>query len=259
MSLDEFHSFNKSWIYLFEYENGGMGDYLKFYLCALDFSWRNKRKLYLSVHHPLNQFISLKDDRFYANNIDHLPKVHSLADCDLNSETCYILTVFCFYFHDDLQKIINKWKWKEIFRFSDIIVEKGNEIIGEYKNYISVHIRLGDKYIETDDSHKACHDEVRPFNQTALYNFLENNQSESIFLFCDNNSFKMEIKAKFPFIRITNYPIGHTSYKNSSEEIIKNCVIDFYILCHSSKIVCSSSSGFSFMASKYNNIDLSYL
>ena len=64
------------------------------------------------------------------------------------------------------------------------------------------------------------------------------------------------IKHKYNNICITEYDIGHTSFKVTPESQVINALTDFYIIAHSDNIYKASHSGFSIMAAKYNNIPI---
>ena len=79
------------------------------------------------------------------------------------------------------------------------------------QNYISIHLRLGDKFLETDKVFVLCKEDVRTYNEEKLFELIEINYNKNILFFCDNNNYKLKIKTKYDKIIITDYDIGHTS------------------------------------------------
>lgn len=73
--------------------------------------------------------------------------------------------------------------------------------------YISIHLRMGDHFLETDKQFVVCKNDVRNFDETKLYTFIEQNSDKNIMFFCDNKEFKIKLKQKYNFIHITDFDI----------------------------------------------------
>ena len=99
-----------------------------------------------------------------------------------------------------------------------------------------------------------CKNDTRSFSSEKIFKFIENNKDKSIIFFCDNNSEKLKIKNKYNNIIISTAQIGHTSLSNTTNKQILDSITEFYILSNSHLIYSASNSGFSQMASKFNNI-----
>lgn len=121
-------------------------------------------------------------------------------------------------------------------------------------DYISIHVRLGDKYLETDRNFIVCPEDTRSFSEEKLYRYIEEHHTENIFFCCDNNQYKLKLKETYNNIIVTNCDIGHSSLSNTSTKQIIDAITEFYILTHSKTIYGASHSGFSLIASKFNNI-----
>jgi hypothetical protein len=146
---------------------------------------------------------------------------------------------------------------EDIFEFSDEIKENYFKLIPRnVSSYISLHVRLGDKYLETDWEFIYCKHDVRKYNEEAIFQFIEKNNHENILLFSDHSGYKRKIKDKYNHVFITQSNIGHTSLSNTTEEQVLDSITDFYIMINSQKIYCGSHSGFSIIASKFKNIPL---
>ena len=123
-------------------------------------------------------------------------------------------------------------------------------------NYISIHLRLGDKYLETPTEFIMCIQDERVYNEDNLHAFIEKNYNKNMLFFCDNYNFKCKIKEKYNNIHITNCEIGHTSLTNTTDKQTLDAVTEFYLMTESETICCASYSGFSHISSKFKNIPL---
>lgn len=146
---------------------------------------------------------------------------------------------------------------KDVFYFTDEIKINSKYLFPlNNNNYISIHLRLGDKYLETDKAYVLCKGDTRSFSEEKIYEFIEKNYGKNIFFCCDNNEYKLKIKEKYNNVIITNCDIGHVSLSNTTKKQIIDAITEFYILTNSKLIFAASNSGFSIVASKFNNIPL---
>ena len=145
----------------------------------------------------------------------------------------------------------------KVFYFDDSIKMNVRNILPSLPSkYISIHLRMGDKFLETDKRFvKWCKNDTRHFSEENIYKFIQDNIDKNIIFFCDNNSYKLKIKNKYQNIIIANSQIGHTSLLNTTNKQILDTVTEFYVLSNSQVIYAASKSGFSSMASKVNNIE----
>ena len=146
---------------------------------------------------------------------------------------------------------------QDVFEFSDEVINNSRRLIPEnIADYISMHLRLGDKYLETEKSYVACKDDVRSYDEYRIFDFIEENFKENIIFFCDNNNYKLNLKSIYSNIIITTSDIGHTSLLNTTEKQTLDTITEFYLLTNSKLICAASSSGFSSVAAKFKNIPL---
>ncbi len=249
--IKNYDNLTKKLIYHFEYGMGGIGDYFKFFMYALRYCINNNIRLYLSIKHDLDRYVKLKYDKMYIN-IDNIKYItlNKYKDMEkIDDKNIYKICPFVLY---DVQKevyenAINS-KLDDIFYFTDEITEN---FLND--KYISIHLRLGDKYLETDKNFIICKDDDRSYNKSKLNKFIEERKDKNIYFFCDNYLFKKNIKEKYPYINIIDVKIGHTSLLNVTQDETKNSIIEFYILSKSEKIYWASWSGFSLMASRFFN------
>ncbi len=240
--IKNFKKYDKISVYDFQLGDGGIGDYLKFYMIILEKCIRNNIKLYHKINNiEIEKYIKLKHDFFYIS-----------ADEISNLKNFTIEKPYHYYNQDsyDHDILLN-----EIFYFDNLVKTNVQNILSSLpNNYISIHLRLGDKFLETDKKFVLCKNETRDFSKEKLYKFIEDNSDKNILFFSDNNRWKLEIKNKYKNIIISNSQIGHTSLSNTTNIQILDSITDFYILSNSQLIYAASSSGFSKMASKFNNI-----
>jgi hypothetical protein len=121
-------------------------------------------------------------------------------------------------------------------------------------DYISIHLRLGDKFLELEKDLIDCKEDTRNFSEDNINKVIEVNTDKYIFFCCDNNLFRQNLKEKYNNIIISNGKIGHTSYTITSNKQILDTITEFYILTKSKKIFGASQSGFSIVAANFNNI-----
>jgi hypothetical protein len=159
-------------------------------------------------------------------------------------------------------------RFSSIFQFSSEVIENVPRILPELstKSYISVHLRLGDRFLETAKEFVQCKEDTRQYNQKAMFEIIDQllsdpNQVPSqvpnqVLFFCDNRKYKMAVQKKYKGLVISTAEIGHTSFLNTTDEQVLNTITEFYVLTQSEKIVAISYSGFPVAAAKYNNIPI---
>jgi hypothetical protein len=231
--IANFDSFEKALVYDFNVGSGGIGDCLKFFMFILESCIKTNTRLYYKRNHiAIEKFIKLKYDKMYL------------------SDYCGVEVVNPFMYYTTV--VYNTTiPIRDVFYFSE---EVTNNCILPITNYISVHVRLGDKYLETDKDFVVCKEDVREFSEEKMYKFIEEN--ENIFFCCDNKDYKLKIKEKYNHVFITECDIGHTSLSNTTEKQVLDGITEFYIMTNSKMIYAASLSGFPIVASKFNNIPL---
>jgi hypothetical protein len=253
------NSFEPTVVYLFDVGMGGIGDYLKFFLYLFNFCIENNIKFLLCNEHQIDKYIKCKFPQLYIkkSNIPSCTKrISKFTDLYCFEKNTFIVDPICMYSEDSkVSENLKKWKLSDLFYFTDDI----NQAIKNYTNentYISIHLRLGDKFLETDKKFVVCPNDVRHFDENKLFDFIASRKDDTIYFFCDNKSYKEKIKNNFNYVNITDLEIEHTSLTNTSDKGNFNSVLEFAILSESESIWCASYSGFSLLASVFNNIPL---
>lgn len=272
MNVDSYFSTilekEKKLLFRFPLTNGGIGDMIKFFLCALDTAIKyNMRICFLKSENPITKYIIPKCEHIYITEKElagssiiqaqNYIQVEELVN-SINNTT--IVQVFSNIFYDlNMYDIANKYNISDIFTFSSDIYEM-REKYSIVKDYISVHIRRGDKHIESVSSVKQVPHDSRPFEQANFDNMINKlfNDNKDVMLFSDSMVFKKMMCKKFENLKCLDIKIGHTTWTNTSDEQIKNTVFEFYVLCNSTKIIANCVSGFSKIASMFNKIDIEH-
>jgi hypothetical protein len=232
--IQNYNLFDKTIVYNFELGYGGIGDCIKFFMYTLENCINNNIRLYYKKNNiEIEKYIKLKYDMYIDDPLDY-----------------EIVEPFRYYScTTDFTININ-----EVFYFTEEVIQHSYSLFSE-DNYISIHLRLGDKYLETDNNYVCCKEDTREFSEEKMETFIKENHNETIFFCCDNHSYKLKMKEKYNII-ITNCDIGHTSLTNTTAQQTLDAVTELYILTKSKMIYSASKSGFSLIASKFNNIPL---
>ena len=243
--IKNFDLFKNSIVYNFNLGNGGIGDCIKFFMIALESCIKSNTRLYYKINNiEIEKYIKLKYDKMYINEntIKQLEYVEQVSPIMYYSNCYYDYSI-------DI---------KDVFYFTDDVIINCNKLFpSEITSYISIHLRLGDKYLELEDKRNVqCVNDARQYSEEKIYKFIEENCNKNIFFCCDNNTYKLKIKEKYNNIIITKCDIGHTCFSTTSKQQVLDAITEFYILTNSELIYGASNSGFSIVASKFNNIPL---
>lgn len=110
-----------------------------------------------------------------------------------------------------------------------------------YKNYITYHIRLGDKYLQNQKTNIKMNLIDKIFKNIII------NDKNVYLIVSDSVLIKNLIKNKYPTVRHLNNQFNHSTHNNIND--IKNTLIDFYLMSFSKAIISYSiyphGSGFS--------------
>lgn len=240
--MDRYDSLHTTIVYDFRIGNGGIGDCIKFFMFLLDSSMKNGTRLYYKKNGiELENYLKLKHAKMYIDD----EGIRQLGQVKIVIPDMYYDTIQYDY----------SIAAKDVFYFTDEVKMNAAYLFpADITNYISVHVRLGDKFLETDKRYVMCKNDVRTFSEEGLYAFLEENRSKQLFFCCDNRAYKSKVKENFTNIIITTCDVGHTSFSNTTKKQVLDGITEFYILTKSEKIYSTSLSGFSRLASKFNNI-----
>jgi hypothetical protein len=263
MNMDEYiknyEQYTKKVVYHFRLGCGGIGDFIKFFMYTLTWCIKYKYKCYYLINNNLviEKYIKLKHKQMYIDwkDIQNFRNI-GVSDFPHLSDDIYNmiepLGLFSAYEDNFIDMNI-----QDVFEFSNEVLKNSHNLLDtNMTNYMSIHLRLGDKYLETDKEFIRCKADERKYNENNLFNCIETNKDKNIIFFCDNNSYKLKIKKLYDHIIICNCDIGHTDLYNTTDKQILDTLTELYLLTNSEKIYYASVSGFSFVASKFKNIPL---
>jgi hypothetical protein len=256
--INKYDSFTKIIVYDFKQGDGGIGDCIKFFMHTLNLCMKYNIKLYYLINNNLlEKYLTLKYDKMYIEQSTILDsfrcKTHDVANI---KDGIYNIVTPCLFYNIYNNATITM-PCQEVFKFSDDVKLNGYRLnVNNVINYISIHLRLGDKYLETDHSFVLVKHDTRMYNESKLFHFINDNCNKNIIFFCDNQTYKLKIKNKFNNVVILNCDIGHTSLSNTTDKQTLDAVTEFYLMTNSEQICSASNSGFSTMASKFKNIPI---
>lgn len=244
--IQNFEKYKSIVVYDFNIGDGGIADGIKFFMWNLQKAISDKFKLYYKINNiPIENYLKLLHNKMYFNNTIN------------NSNIKFIKPNQFYNDYSDNDIII---PISDVFLFSNEIINNANNFINEYSiapKYISLHLRLGDKFLETDKKYVQCKEDKRTFDIDRIDEFIKNNIHSNIIFFCDNNQFKKQFLNKN--VISFNSNICHTGLKNTTKELILDTITELYIMSKSEKIISASCSGFPIIASKFNNVPIEYL
>jgi len=244
-----------NYVYNYQQGQGGMGDYLKFFMYTYQESLKcGDRCFILKNNLLLEKYIKLKDKRLYVthNQLSRMNNKKIIKPYDL------------YQYFGIANMISEKDKFfihiSTLFEFSQEVLDNRDKLLSpDIQDYISLHVRLGDKHLETDSSNKICKNDEREINQDKIEKCIMDNKDNNIILFCDNSDYKQNIKKKFENIIICDSQIGHTSFSSTTEKQVLDTITELYIMSESKEIIAGSLSGFSVIASRFHNIPIIHL
>jgi hypothetical protein len=247
--LQAYDTYDRTIVYSFELGVGGIGDLTKFFMILLLMCMEHKIKLKYCVHGTVvEHYLKLRHEKMYIHRDEfHTSEQITHVDDITKTTPGIIYTVAPQLLYTSIYILNTKSiPFSSVFMFSD-------EILSEDDEYVSIHLRLGDKFLETDPAFIQCKEDERSFDEAALFRCIEQCPHKIMF-FCDNRSYKEKVKTLYPKITITDYDIGHTSHTNTTEIQVRNTIREFYLLSKSTRIYMGSYSGFPVMAGKMNMI-----
>lgn len=265
--IKNYDNLEKKIVYDFKLNNGGIGDNINIFMYLLNLCIKYNIKIYY-LRNDINteKYLKLKYEKMYITNQEltnrcEIKNINELSNLDKN--IFYTITPFVFYsdsgfLYNDLIPIEN------VFYYSDEIKLNCKHLLpahfdneNENKQYISIHLRLGDSYMKQPPNY-CCWNDKREFNEEKMFNFIENiySQNQIILFFCDNHEYKLKIKNKYPNLIITDSDIGHTSFHITTDKQVLDTISELYLMSNSQSIVAVSKSGFSITASKFKDIPI---
>lgn len=245
--INKFYSFDQIYVYDFNLIEGGIGDCIKFFMRILEICIANNIRLYYKQNNiEIEKYVKLKYNIMYIDentlktlNDYTIVKTHSYDHWSLSNSHQYIMP------------------FQNVFYFTEEVIKNSIKLFPiNITDYISVHLRLGDKFLETDKEYVMWREDERYYVEEEIYKYIEDNSDKNIFFCCDNKEYKLRLKEKYNNIIITNCDIGHTSFYNTTKSQVLDGISELYILSNSNSVYMGSFSSFSLVASNFKNIPL---
>jgi hypothetical protein len=261
--IDKYDTLDKVVIFIFRLGDGGIGDFVKFFTFLLHQCIIRDIKLYCANLSDINKYITMKYPKMCID-LQTVPiPIYILEQLDdLTpgiSYTCDVGVMYpIFPFLQPFPNIDLDFPYDQVFEFSEEVKKNQSIILKPIEPYTSIHLRLGDHFLETDKCFVLCHQDERRYDQNTIDSVIRNTPGPIIF-FCDNDSYKQQIQQTHANVTITTGEIGHTSLSNTTDKQMLDTVTEFYIMTKSEHIISSSYSGFSTMASRFHRIPITYL
>jgi hypothetical protein len=231
-------------------QGAGVGDYVKYFMYLLQFCMKVKYRVYYLTGRPEEKYLKLVDDRMYITQEEmnkQLANNMVVVKSPLN-----FYDTFCW---SDI--VVNA---SDVFKFTDEVIQNKETILDHEGDYICMHVRLGDKFLETPKENVIVVNDTRKFDDNLIHDFINNNQDKTIVMMSDNKAFREKIKNTHDNVKITTGKIGHTGLANmllSTETL--DAITELYILTKSEKVVVCTDSGFPIIPKLFDNTQLEFL
>lgn len=264
--MANFDQYEKKVVYKFNIGDGGIADCIKFFMHTLNICMHHKYKLYYLVNNTkLEQYLRLHYDKMYINkdtigeNVSIVRAVRAFPS--ITADKYYVVSPNVFYTSFNYRVI--KTKICDVFKFSQDVLANVPSILPDFpmssSKYTSLHLRMGDKFLETPQKYVRVKKDTRSFSSDKIHQVIEQHKDTPLLFFCDNNEYKSNIKRTYPHVIITQGRVGHTSLSNTTQDQVLHAVTEFYLMTESAKIYYASKSGFPMVAAKFNYIPLAKL
>ena len=253
---------NNTILYTYDFEEGGIADFIKFLIHTIRIVNCNSYNLCIDILHPIKKYIAINEKyirkklNFYK--ISHNDKNLSIVDI-VERQNYVNVNSLCYYAYG-LKNNINDIDFHNNFDYDINIYDYLTfNVDNFFSNYIVIHIRFGDSFLEKNKIDLPYIDKrnIKENYIEIIKNILDKN--EKTLLITDNNLKKREIFNNFIEYKNLSYfdeEIVNISFKfdddfiNSIEydKLLINTIIDFLYLINSKEIHAISYSGFSIIS-----------
>jgi hypothetical protein len=264
----------------------GFGDFIRGCYFALDFCERFNIQFEIILNHPISSFLNVPSKRHivqfenvkmfinnncYAHSVDKNNVIHNITGTKINSEFISYLSKDASV-HDDYALIYNlvypQHEISEVHKeymqrflcpnaaMEQSICDTMTSLDITRLAYSVIHIRSGDNFSNTMFQPEYINQLCKYINKIIYTDIKIHN---NYLLISDNNEIKSIMIDRFPALKVLNNQITHvaTAFANK-DEMVKNTMIDFYLMSRSKAIHSFScydhGSGFSQWCAKTYNI-----
>jgi len=234
----------------FHGQGAGVGDYVKFFMYLIQFCMKIKYRAYYLIGRPEEKYLKLIDERMYITQEE--------MNQQKNENKLIIKSPLEFY---------DKFCWSDlylnafnIFKFTDEVVQNRKLILDYEGDYIAIHVRLGDKFLETPKENVFVVNDHRKFDEDLLHKYIENHKDKTIVLVSDNKAYREKIRDMYDNVKITKGKIAHTGLAGMLKTTeAMDTITELYILTQSEKVLVCAQSGFPIITKFFNNTKLDFL
>lgn len=216
---------------------GGIGDFFKIFAFSLELAIASRARILVRNTSPLAAFLHPKHAWMTdARGMRVVTTVNNAywynhASTETTQELCSAL-------------VLSDW-----FEMDASIVADARRLAPPTA-YTALHIRRGDKHLETNRANVACKDDERPFAASAIDAVCA--REPVLLVVGDHAGTLRDLKARFPHVVLTGLEIGHTSLKGTPAPAVRAALVEFVMLGNARSIVASSTSGFPYLASRWH-------
>lgn len=170
--INNFKNFNKNVVYDFKLGYGGIGDFLKFFMIILTKYINGNIGVYHKVNNiEIEKYIKFKYD-FFNITSDEISKLKNVT-IEIPGD-----------YYNSNDRYTNNMLLNEIFYFDNIIKINVKNILPELPSkYISIHLRLGDNFLETNKQFIQSRKDIRKYSEEKIYKVIEENNDQNIIFF----------------------------------------------------------------------------
>lgn len=192
--INNYDNFKKTLIFNFAMCNGGIGDCVKFFMYPLIFCMKNNIKIYYKINNiPIEKYLKLKYPQLYTNtDLNNCTQIVELKNmCTMDDDIIYYCKPSLFWNRSNQDigscpKGLYEYTMpiQEVFDFSDQVINNSHKLLpNSISDYISIHLRLGDKYLEMDQKFNYAPHDVRKYNEEKIFNFIKKTQIKQLCFF----------------------------------------------------------------------------
>ncbi len=246
--MEDEKSVTKTHIYTYDFGDGGLGDFINYLMYAI---YKYGEKVSIKIDHPIYKYLVFKDESYDYKKNRPINECQIIKAKDFWEEQI-----------NDKEYFKKKNKFYDYFDFTEKLTKIAESLIPK-RDYSTVHIRLGDGYLENKNrTHMWCLDDKRLDGRNSDYyvEIISKITDKPLMLFSDNNIFKKEIKEKVEDIIINDFDIIHTghTYVDSTDfdKQLELTIVEFLLLVKSKKIHALTHSLFSIMAYLIGNNEI---
>lgn len=267
-------------IHKHKYKCGGIGDFIRSALSFYALSQRFGYEFYIDLSDntdlqqcfiipPIPSHVQYEhtETLHILDGIYSLEKINPILEQFKNNPKTYILYSNAIGYEPPKNiSYVSTHFFKNILKPSQIVIDNLNNLYLknnlQLNNYVSVHIRCGDKNMQThvessdnrlnindDNNYKHYHDIIQMFKKN-------NNITIPIIIHSDSTTFKQKFVSQYDEYKILDIYIQHISENigNNNINSYVSTISEFYMIANANKILLPDIySGFSHIASLINN------